>query len=204
MGWRAADGIANGGVDCQVEVRAIRIERISEPTPNSSQPCHQPCSPTTTRGSSFSLNRARARIPPAGVRTSTQSPFLIPRAEAVAGFSSISACNARLRRLGSARCWVWQNRLGFAQVRIKGKEAVRSGRATRADWRFDKIRQGRIAVIEESLRPEFDFPRRRRKAARVSFRRRSPRACGDCVVSGFRNPAGSARSCSRVMPLGPS
>ena len=28
MGWRAADGIANAGVDRQVEVRAVRIERI--------------------------------------------------------------------------------------------------------------------------------------------------------------------------------
>ena len=28
MGWSAADGIANGGVDRQVEVRAVRIERI--------------------------------------------------------------------------------------------------------------------------------------------------------------------------------
>src|SRR6202790_818622 len=28
MGWRAADRIANGDVDGQVEVRAVRIERI--------------------------------------------------------------------------------------------------------------------------------------------------------------------------------
>src|SRR5207253_9212400 len=29
MGWSAADGIANAGVDRQVEVRAVRIERIA-------------------------------------------------------------------------------------------------------------------------------------------------------------------------------
>src|SRR5258708_8677387 len=29
MGWSAADGIANVGVDRQVEVRAVRIERIA-------------------------------------------------------------------------------------------------------------------------------------------------------------------------------
>ena len=28
MGWSAADGISNAGVDRQVEVRAVRIERI--------------------------------------------------------------------------------------------------------------------------------------------------------------------------------
>jgi hypothetical protein len=28
MRWGTADGIANGGVDCQVEIRAVRIERI--------------------------------------------------------------------------------------------------------------------------------------------------------------------------------
>src|SRR5258708_22907958 len=29
MGWSAADGISNAGVDHQVEVRALRIERIA-------------------------------------------------------------------------------------------------------------------------------------------------------------------------------
>src|SRR6202521_5983030 len=32
MGWRTADGVANGDVDGQVEVRAVRIEQIGIPS----------------------------------------------------------------------------------------------------------------------------------------------------------------------------
>ena len=57
--------------------------------------------------------------------------------------------------------------LGAGQDQREGSSQVRA--RNRADWRFDKVRQGRITVIKEGLGPEFDFPRRRREAAWVSL-----------------------------------
>jgi hypothetical protein len=53
------------------------------------------------------------------------------------------------------------------QDQREGRSQV--GASDRAHGWFDKIRHGRIAVIKEGFRPEFDFPRRRREAARVSL-----------------------------------
>ena len=60
-----------------------------------------------------------------------------------------------------------QTGLGAGQDQREGGSQIRA--RNRADWRFDKVRQGRITVIKEGLGPEFDFPRRRREAARVSL-----------------------------------
>ena len=57
--------------------------------------------------------------------------------------------------------------LGAGQYQGEGCSQVRT--RDWADWRFNEVRQGWITVIEEGLGPEFDFPRRRREAARVSF-----------------------------------
>ena len=57
--------------------------------------------------------------------------------------------------------------LGAGQDQREGSSQVRA--RNRADWRFDKVRHGRITVIKEGLGPEFDFPRRRREAAWVSL-----------------------------------
>ena len=106
MGWRAADGIADTGVDCQVEVRAIRTERIA--TANAQFIAALPPAMLAYDDARIELvTEARPRPHSAGrVRISSQSPFLMPRAAAVAGFSSISGSKARLRRAGSARCLV--------------------------------------------------------------------------------------------------
>jgi hypothetical protein len=69
-------------------------------------------------------------MPPAGVSTATQLPAVMPRAAAVSGCISISGSGARLRRLGTARCWVWQNTDAFAQVSTSGNRLTSSGRAT--------------------------------------------------------------------------
>src|SRR5262249_6289906 len=51
------------------------------------------------------------------------------------------------------------------QDQREGRGQVRAG--DRAHGWFDKIRHGRIAVIKEGFRPEFDLPRRRRESARM-------------------------------------
>ena len=84
-----------------------------------------------------------------------------------------------------------QTGLGARQDQREGSSQVRA--RNRADWWFDEVRHGRITVIKEGLGPEFDFPRRRREAARVSLVV-ARGVLGVRVVSGFRNPAGSARS----------
>jgi hypothetical protein len=43
------------------------------------------------------------------------------------------------------------------------------GTRKRADWRFNEVRQGRVAVIKEGLGPEFDLSRRGQEAAWVSL-----------------------------------
>src|SRR5947208_2264556 len=53
------------------------------------------------------------------------------------------------------------------QDQREGRSQVRA--SDRAHGWFDKIRHRRIAVIKEGFRPEFDFPRRRREAPRVSL-----------------------------------
>ena len=75
-----------------------------------------------------------------------------------------------MRRLGSARCWLWQNSVGFALVRTSGKRAARSGARDRADLRLLEVGQRRVAVIEEGFRIELDLARRRGETARIAVR----------------------------------
>ena len=92
-----------------------------------------------------------------------------------------SACRGSCRMQLDLRVWgtlaqTWQCAMlglakqawfGAGQDQRKGNSQV--GARNRAVWRLDKVRQGRITVIEEGLGPEFDFPRRRREAALVSL-----------------------------------
>ena len=68
-------------------------------------------------GTNAPLRRHRYRVPSA-----------MPRASAAAGWTSTAGYAARLRWLGNARCWVWQNNVDFALVRTTGSCATRSGR----------------------------------------------------------------------------
>ena len=141
------------------------------------------------------MNRARARTLPSGVSIDTQSPSAIPRACAAAGCSATSGYGARLRRLGSARCWVWQNSDDFALVRTSGKRAARSGRATGPIGGSDEIGQRRVAVIEERLRVELDLARRRREAARRAVRV----GLGMLGVAGLQRHAHAARGGAQLL-----
>jgi len=108
-------------------------------------------------------------MPPAKVRTSTQSPFLIPRAAAVAGCSSISGCRARFAQTWQCAMLALTKQAGLGAGQDQRETVSQVGTRKRADWRFNEVRQGRIAVIKEGLGPEFDFPRRGREAAWVSL-----------------------------------
>src|SRR5262249_55068991 len=57
----------------------------------------------------------------------------------------------------------------FRAGQDQGERGSEVGASDRTDRWFDKVRHGRIAVIEEGFRPELDFPRRCREAARVSL-----------------------------------
>jgi hypothetical protein len=58
---------------------------------------------------------------------------------------------------------------GFRARQDQGEGRGEVWAGDRADGWFDKIRHGRIAVIKEGFRPEFDLPRRRRESARMSL-----------------------------------
>ena len=164
------------------------LKGSESPTPSSSQPCHQPCSPTTTRGSSC-FAEARPGPHSAG-RGAHVDPITVldsacrgcRRNQLDLRVQSRACAGLAVPDAGSDKTdWAWR-RSGS-----KGRKRPGQG-AQPGQRRFDKIRQGRIAVIKEGLRPEFDFPRRRRKAAWVALRRRSRRAwrAGSSAVSAIR------------------
>ena len=188
MGLSAADGIANGGVNRQVEVRALRIERIG-----------------------VANSQFIASLPPAMLaddnawieflaetRPSSHSAGRGAHVNPVAVLDSACCGSRRIQFDLRVRCVLAQTRqctmlgltketgLGAGQDQREGSSQVRA--RNRADWRFDKIRQGRITVIEEGLGPEFDFPRRRRRSRAGFLCRLSPRAwCdGSSAVSAIR------------------
>ena len=119
----------------------------------------------------------------------------MPRSAAAAGCSSTSGSRARRRRLGSARCWLSQNCVCLAQVRISGKRSARSGRETRTDQRLLEVGQRRVAVLEQASRS------RARSCASAwrspSGRRPAPRrTCGSASGAARARRPGSARSAS--------
>ena len=136
----------------------------------SAQACHQPCSPTTTRGSRLVVEPGAGAH--AALRRLDRHPVAVamPRACAASGCSSTSGSGARLRRLGSARCWrlAEQRRLRAGQDQREARRQV--GPRHRADRRLLEIGQRRVAVVEEGLRIELDLARRRGEAARRAVR----------------------------------
>lgn len=130
MGWSAADGIANGGVDRQVEVRAVRIERIG--IANSQFIAALPPAVLADDNAWIELfAETRPGLHSAG-RGTHVDPISILDSACCGGrwiqFDLWMQC-----ALAQARqCTVLglTNRLGLAHVRIKGKDAARSGRAT--------------------------------------------------------------------------
>ena len=99
---------------------------------------------------------------------------------------------------------MWQNKVGFALVRISGKRAVKIGPRHRADLRLLEIGQWRVAVIEEGLRIELDLARGRCEAARRAVCVRLGMFLAWRVCNGTRTPPGAARNCSKVTPVGAS
>ena len=169
MGWGAADGIANGGVNRQVEVSAVRIERIG--IANSQFIATLPPAMLAddnawieffaeTRPGSHSAGRGTHVNPVSVLDSACCSGRWIQ-------FDLRVQCALAQTRQCTMLGLTKQTGFGAGQDQREGRSQVRAG--NRADWRFDKVRQGRIAVIKEGLGPEFDFPRRRREAARVSF-----------------------------------
>ena len=159
-----ADGIARGRIDGQVVVGAPRAERIVARRADLGTRLPPAMLANHDAGIELSLKRARARMPPPASRHLPSRP----RRSRVAcghGMHLHLGIGARWRRLGRARCWVWQNRAGLAQVSISGNRAARSGSvpALRAAREFG---QRRVPVLEQGLRVELDPSRRRGEAAR--------------------------------------
>ena len=130
MGWSAADGIANGGVDRQVEVSAGRIERIR-----------------------IANSQFIATLPPAMLaddnawielfaetRPGSHSAGRGAHVNPVAVLDSACCGSHRVQfdlRMQCALAQAWQcavlgltKQTGFGARQDKGKDAARSGRAT--------------------------------------------------------------------------
>ena len=169
MGWRAADGIADAGVDGQVEVRAVRTERIA--IANSQFIATLPPAMLADDDTRIELFTEARPGPHSAGRGAHINPISIPDA-ACRGRRGIQLDLRIQCALAQAR---QRTMLGLTkQTGLRARQDQREGRGQvgagdRADGWFDKVRHGRIAVIKEGLGPEFDFPRGRREAARVSL-----------------------------------
>src|SRR5258708_8308675 len=169
MRWSAADRIANGGVNRQIEVCAIRIERIG--IANSQFVASLPpamLADNDTWIKFFAEKRPGSHPPGRGAHVNPVSVL----------DSSHRSGRGMQFDLGvqSAFAQTWQCAmlaltkqagLGAGQYQREGGSQIRARNG--ADWWFDKVRQGRITVIKEGLGPEFDFARGRHEAALVSF-----------------------------------
>src|SRR5512132_3388985 len=169
MRRRAANGIANGGIDRQVEVGAVLIEWVG--IADSQFLAALPPAMfaydnawieffAETRPGSNPAGRGAHGNPISIVDTACRGSFgmqLNLRVE------SALAQTRQCSMLGLAK----QAWFGAGQDQRKGSSQV--GARNRANRRLDKIRQGRITAIQEGLGPELDSSRRRREAARVSL-----------------------------------
>src|ERR1700730_7259079 len=165
MGWSAADRIADAGVDRQVEVRAVRTERIA--IANAQLIATLPPAMLAYDDARIELGTEARPRPHSAGRGAHIDPISI----------SDAACRGRCGieldlRIQCALAQARQRTMlgltkktGFCarQDQREGSGEVRA--SDRAHGWFDKIRHGRIAVIKEGLRPEFDLPRRRRESA---------------------------------------
>ena len=152
--------------------------------------CHQPCSPTTTRGSSWSLSRARARMPPAGVSTATQSPGR----DAARGGRVGMQLHLRIRRaLAQAR----QARdAGSGRTASAWRRSAPAGSAPRGRAVPPGRSAARRSPAAAHSRARETSPTRARPCATASAKPRGlPCASGSAclawrVCSGTRTPAG--------------
>ena len=169
MGWSAADGIANGGVDRQVEVRAVRIERIG--IANSQFIAALPPAVLADDNAWIELFAEPRPGSHSAGRGAHVNPVTVLDSACCGSrgiqFDLRMQCALAQTRQCTVLALTKETGLGAGQDQGEGSRQVRA--RNRADWRFDEVRQGRITVIEEGLGPEFDFPRRGREAARVSL-----------------------------------
>src|SRR5438874_1974485 len=169
MGWSAADRIANAGVDRQVEIRAVRIERIA--TANSQFIATLPPAMLAHDDARIELFTEAHPGPHCAGRAAYVNPISVPDS-AYCGRRGIQLDLRIQCALAQAR---QRTMLGLTKkTGFRARQDQREGRSQvrasdRAHGWFDKIRHRRIAVIKEGFRPEFDFPRRRREAPRVSL-----------------------------------
>ena len=110
MRRRAADRVARVPADDQVEAGAVGSERVVARRADlgASLPPAVLAADNARVEARVELARARAR------RSASRSPPIAgadSAALAVSGCSSTSGSRARLRRLGKARCWLWQRAL---------------------------------------------------------------------------------------------
>ena len=169
MGWSAADRIANAGVDRQVEVRAVRIERIA--IANSQFIATLPPAMLAYDDARIELFTEARPGPHSAGGGAYVNPISVPDS-ACCGRRGIELDLRIQCALAQARqCTMLglTKETGFRACQDQGERRSQVGASDRAHGWFDKIRHGRIAVIKEGFRPEFDFPRRRREAARVSL-----------------------------------
>jgi hypothetical protein len=169
MGRSAANRIANGGVDRQVEVCAALIERVG--IANSQFIATLPPAMLADDNAWIEVfAETRPGSHPAGRGTHVNPISVVDSA----------CCGSRGMqfdlRMQSAFAQTWQcamlaltKQAGLGAGQDQGETASQVGVRNRADWRFNEVRQGRVAVIKEGLGPEFDFPRRGREAAWVSL-----------------------------------
>src|ERR1700675_696657 len=153
MGLSAADRIANGGVNRQVEVRAVRIERIG--VANSQFIASLPPAMLAddnawieffaeTRPGSHSAGRG-AHVNPVAVLDSAccGSRWI--------QFDLRMQCALAQTRQITLLALTKETGFGARQNQWEGSSQVRT--RNRADRRLDKVRQGRISVIKEGLGP---------------------------------------------------
>src|ERR1700730_9791149 len=168
MRWGAADGIANGGVDGQVEIRAVRTERIGIAGSQfiASLPPAMLADDNAwvelwaeTRPGSHSAGRG-AHVNPISILDAAR------RSSRRMQFDLRMQCALAQAQQCTMLALAKQAGLGARQDQRIGSGKV--GARNRADWRFDKVRKRRITVVKKGLGPEFHFPRRRREAAWIS------------------------------------
>ena len=159
-------GIADGGVDGQIEIRALRAERVIAGAPNSSQLCHQPCSPDDDARIKSVVQPGAC--PHAAGRRLDRHP--VPGADAARRRRVRMQFHLRIERAlaqarqGAMLALAEQGRLGAGQH--QGKRAARSGLRSRADLRFDEVGQrphsrarGRVSDQNSILRDGVAKPR---------------------------------------------
>jgi len=158
MGWRAADGIANADVDHQVEVRTVRIERIA--IANSEFIATFPPAMLAYDDARIELFTEARPGPHSAGRGAYVDPIPVPDP------AGRGCCGIHLDlRIQCALAQAWQGpvlaltkKAGLRARQDQREGCSQVGACDRARGWVDKIRHGRVAMIKEGFRPEFDLP----------------------------------------------